>query len=89
MRSRFWERYSLGELNRDEWEALCDGCGQCCLAREVEGTTVRVYSVACELLDIEGARCTDYENRLQRVPQCHELTPTSVPRYDWLPETCA
>lgn len=89
MRSRFWERYSLGELNRDEWEALCDGCGQCCLAREVEGTTVRVYSVACELLDIERARCTDYENRLQRVPQCHELTPTSVPRYDWLPETCA
>ncbi|RUO37887.1 hypothetical protein CWE15_11030 [Aliidiomarina taiwanensis] len=24
MRELFWERYSLGELNKKEWEALCD-----------------------------------------------------------------
>lgn len=89
MRSRFWEHYSLGELNNKEWEALCDGCGQCCLIREVEDSTVTVYGVACELLDIEQARCTDYANRLRRAPHCHELTPTSVPHYGWLPETCA
>lgn len=89
MRSRFWERFSLGELNSKEWEALCDGCGQCCLIREVDDTTVTVYGVACELLDIEQARCSDYENRLQKAPDCHKLTPTKVPEYTWLPETCA
>lgn len=49
-----------------------------------------MYSVACELLDIDSSRCRDYANRLHRVPTCHELTPGSVPRYQsWLPETCA
>ena len=50
MRDRFWEKYSLGELNNREWEALCDGCGQCCLKRRVTDGEVTVYSVACELL---------------------------------------
>jgi hypothetical protein len=30
MRARFWEE-PLESLNREEWEALCDGCGKCCL----------------------------------------------------------
>lgn len=90
MRERFWEKYSLGELNNKEWEALCDGCGQCCLKRRVEDGVVTVYSVACPLLDIETARCQDYANRLQKVSSCHQLTPTSLPEYHtWLPETCA
>lgn len=89
MRELFWQRYSLGELNRKEWEALCDGCGQCCLMRDVEGVEVTVYSVACELLDIENSRCSDYANRLQKVPECHQLTAKNVPHYHWLPETCA
>lgn len=90
MRDRFWEKYSLGELNGREWEALCDGCGQCCLKLRVENSEVTVYGVACELLDIGTARCKDYANRLRRVPTCHELTPTSVPMYQgWLPESCA
>lgn len=89
MRERFWERLSLGELNKREWEALCDGCGQCCLLREVAPREVTVYGVACELLDIEAARCQDYPRRLKKVPSCHQLTPENVPRYDWLPPTCA
>lgn len=89
MRERFWEKYSLGELNSKEWEALCDGCGQCCLIREVEDSTVTVYGIACKLLDISKSRCTDYANRLERVPECHKLTPNTVPQYDWLPDTCA
>ena len=29
LRENFWKR-PLADLNRDEWEALCDGCGRCC-----------------------------------------------------------
>lgn len=89
MRERFWERFSLGELNSKEWEALCDGCGQCCLVRHTEKDHVTVYGIACELLDIEKARCSDYANRLAKVPSCHKLTPSNVPRYHWLPDSCA
>lgn len=89
MREKFWEKYSLGELNSKEWEALCDGCAQCCLIREVDHREVTVYSVACELLNIAESRCNNYDNRLKQVPNCHKLTPKNVPQYNWLPETCA
>lgn len=89
MRERFWERYSLGELNQKEWEALCDGCGKCCLKRVVKDNHMTVYSVACRLLDLNTTRCSDYANRLEKMPTCHALTPNNVPQYTWLPKTCA
>lgn len=88
MRERFWEQYSLGELSTQEWEALCDGCGQCCLVREVDEGQVTVYGVGCELLDIENSRCQDYQNRFKKVASCHKLTPSNVRQYTWLPESC-
>lgn len=89
MRERFWELFSLGELNSREWEALCDGCGLCCLIRFADNKKVYVYDVACDLLDCSQARCRDYPNRLEEIPSCHELTPERVAEYDWLPKTCA
>ena len=29
LRDRFWERVPLKNLTQREWEALCDGCGEC------------------------------------------------------------
>lgn len=89
VRADFWEHYSLAELNAKEWEALCDGCGQCCLVRTEGKGEVRVFNITCELFDAQQSRCRDYQHRFEQVPHCHPLTPSNVPLYTWLPETCA
>lgn len=91
MRERFWEHYPLEELTAEEWEALCDGCGQCCLLKFQDDDTgqLAVLGVACELLDISSCRCSDYENRFARVPDCTQLKPERIAEFHWLPHSCA
>ncbi|MDZ7852378.1 MAG: YcgN family cysteine cluster protein [Halomonas sp.] len=91
MRERFWERFDLEELTDEEWEALCDGCGQCCLLKfqDDESGDLAVLNVACELLDIHSCRCSDYANRFARVPDCTQLTPERIDDFRWLPKSCA
>lgn len=90
LRERFWE-LPLGALTRAEWEALCDGCGRCCLHKIEDADTGEIIdtNVACRLLDTGTARCTDYRNRKAFVPDCLRLTPAIVATVGWLPETCA
>lgn len=87
---RFWER-PIESLSRAEWEALCDGCGQCCLHKVEDEDTGAVYptNVACKLLDLKTARCSDYRNRRMFVPDCLRLTPRLAAQLQWLPDTCA
>lgn len=91
LRPYFWKKYSLTELTPEEWEALCDGCGLCCLIKlEDEDTHEVAYTkVACKLLDCKTARCSDYPNRLQYVPDCIQLTPEKLDTIHWLPSSCA
>ncbi|MGQ5702158.1 YcgN family cysteine cluster protein [Sandaracinobacteroides sp. A072] len=91
LRPRFWEGRRLSDLDREEWEALCDGCGKCCLHKLEDEESGRIYrtNVACRLLDRETARCSDYRNRRAHVPDCVQLRPDLVPQIDWLPSTCA
>jgi hypothetical protein len=90
LRNKFW-RLSLHELTHEEWEALCDGCGKCCLLKLEDGETAEIYytDVACELLDQSTCRCSDYNRRLQKVPDCLNLREGSNQLYSWLPLTCA
>lgn len=90
LRERFWEAYSLAELNPLEWEALCDGCGRCCLLKLQDEDTDEMYytGLACRELDIQACRCRHYADRATRVPGCIQVTP-EVAAYDWLPATCA
>ena len=86
----FWER-PLASLSREEWEALCDGCGKCCLHKVEDEDTGRVWptNVACKLLDLKTGRCSDYRNRRAHVPDCLRLTPRLAAEIEWLPDTCA
>ncbi|EQC47833.1 flagellin N-methylase [Bacteriovorax sp. BSW11_IV] len=90
IRDKFWEKFKLNELNETEWEALCDGCGRCCLVKlQDEDTNEILYtSISCKLLDPETCRCTDYKNRMMKVPNCMKLTPNSITEFGYLPETC-
>jgi len=77
LRPRFWERYRLEELTPEEWEALCDGCGKCCLNKleDAETGEIAFTRVACRLFDDETCRCAQYEIRKEIVPECVVLTP--------------
>lgn len=92
LRPRFWERVPLKNLAPKEWEALCDGCGKCCLNKlEDEETGEVVFTrVACRLLDDETCRCAHYEVRKQIVPECVVLTPRNIGEIAYfMPATCA
>lgn len=88
---KFWETKELSELTEEQWESLCDGCGLCCLHKLEDEDTGDIYytTVCCKLLDIETCRCTDYSNRVQRVPSCLKLSLQSPEVFPLLPETCA
>jgi len=90
MRPDFWT-LPIETLTRDEWEALCDGCGNCCLHKAEDEDTGQIYptNVACRLLDIPSARCSDYKHRKARVPDCLKLNPALAASLTWLPATCA
>ncbi len=92
LRDRFWETVPLTKMTAPEWEALCDGCGKCCLNKlEYEDTgEVEFTSIACKLLDGTTCRCGNYENRHKFVPECVRLSPKTLPKVVyWMPRTCA
>lgn len=87
----FWQRMTLEEMSREQWESLCDGCGRCCLNKLEDEDTGEIAwtSVTCRLLDTENCRCSDYPNRRATVPDCIQLTPAKARNLGWLPPTCA
>jgi len=91
--NRFWETKKLNELSHEEWEALCDGCGLCCLHKmqdeDEEDAPVVTTRVVCRCYDINAGQCSDYTNRFDLVEGCTQLTYQRTAEFDWLPETCA
>lgn len=90
--AKFWENKKLAEMSTKEWEALCDGCGKCCLNKLEDEDTgeVALTRVACRLFDDTTCRCAQYETRHQFVPECISLKPENLDSHlYWMPSTCA
>ncbi len=91
LRPQFWKKYSLAEMTHREWEALCDGCGLCCLIKLEDDETQEIAytKVACKLLDCSTGHCSDYQNRRLSVPDCIQLSLEKLQHIRWLPPSCA
>ena len=92
LRKKFWETVPFDAMTTDEWEALCDGCGKCCLTKLEDADTAEVAytNVACRLFDDATCRCSQYDIRKSIVPDCVIITPESIAQTAyWMPTTCA
>ena len=87
----YWNTKKLDEMSPAEWESLCDGCGRCCLHKleDIDTGLVFYTKVACQLLDGESCRCTDYEHRRERVRDCLVIDAADKQQFKWLPRSCA
>ncbi len=86
----FWKHKKLVNMSREEWEALCDGCGKCCLNKiEIKGQ-IKWTNAHCRFLDCQSCLCKIYPHRFEVVGDCRDIDLAAVrekPR--WLPKTCA
>lgn len=92
VRPSYWSRVPLEKMTKTEWEALCDGCGKCCLNKleDEDSGEVVLTRVACKLLDDSTCRCSSYATRHAYVPECIVLSPSTIRDHMyWLPQTCA
>ena len=87
----FWQTKRLEEMSPQEWESVCDGCAKCCLLKleDEDSGDIAYTRLHCRLLDGKACRCSDYENRKAKVPDCVILTPQSVSQIRWMPKSCA
>ena len=85
---KFWEA-PIDTLNRAQWEALCDGCGKCCLNKVEDEDTGRIYptNVACKLLDLQTYRsAADYKQpQVRSCPIACASPSGKIEDYGWLP----
>jgi uncharacterized cysteine cluster protein YcgN (CxxCxxCC family) len=82
----------MAEMTAAEWEALCDGCGKCCLNKleDEESGEVVFTRIACRLFDDSTCQCGNYPLRKTLVPECVVLTPATLPAIShWMPRSCA
>ena len=72
MKENFWQTKDMKKLTSQEWDAICDKCGLCCLHKIIDDDTNELFytNVACNLLDLETRQCSNYENRLHLNSSC-------------------
>jgi uncharacterized cysteine cluster protein YcgN (CxxCxxCC family) len=88
---RHWWNKAMNKMTHAEWEALCSGCGRCCVHKHEDHETRKVTytSVACRHMNLETCRCTCYSNRKMHAPECLDLFRCKPKVLKWMPSTCA
>ncbi len=89
--SEFWKHKPLDAMNAQEWEALCDGCGKCCLHKleDEDSGDIAYTRVICRYFNENNGRCRVYASRKEKVPSCVVLNPDNLGDLPWMPSTCA
>lgn len=100
----FWQTKTLAQMNEQEWESICDGCGKCCLhsfidsdhddygeviAQLREGESLIFSSIACQYIDDVSCGCTRYAERQILVPSCVKLTKENLEQAFFMPNSCS
>ncbi|MCF7513397.1 YcgN family cysteine cluster protein [Pseudoalteromonas sp. L23] len=101
----FWQEKALEEMTRDEWEAICDGCGKCCLHSFIdsdeedesfestdflrEGEELLYTDVVCQYNDKNSCGCSRYSERQVLVPSCVQLTKENLKDIFFMPNSCS
>ncbi len=90
LRERFWEK-PLSELNAEEWEKLCDGCGRCCLKKfsDTDSNAIIYTRVVCRYFEQENSSCGCYRERAELVSDCLNVKNMDLESASWMPDTCA
>lgn len=85
------DKTEMQKLSEEEWEAICDNCGKCCMITLEDEETGDMYhtNVLCQYYDTDKKRCKVYEKRCVLVPNCVKLTPDNVDKLAFMPKTCA
>ena len=89
--TKFWLTTALEDMNDQQWESLCDGCGQCCAHKLQDEDTEEIFftNIVCRYLDTNKCQCSVYQDRHAHVPDCIKITPENAKTLAWIPETCA
>ena len=90
LKKKFWKK-KLAQFNKEEWEALCDRCGKCCLVKLEDEDSGKIFytNVSCKLLCTKTANCTNYKNRKKIVKECVVLNQDNIEKLEWMPKTCS
>ncbi len=91
LEKEFWKNKSFDAFSKEEWEAICDHCGLCCLLKFIdEDTEELVFTyIACQYFNTEACTCTDYPSRSINVPSCISMTPEKAKNLNFLADSCA
>lgn len=88
MEKEFWKKKKLHEMSQEEWEALCDHCGKCCLKKHnLLGKTV-FTNFHCRNLNIATCHCIIYGQRLKN-KECIKVSLSMIiTQGNLLPDSC-
>ena len=91
LKKEFWKKKKLNELSKEEWEALCDRCGKCCVIKleDIDTSKIHYTNISCKLLCTKTAKCKNYISRKNIVNDCIVLAYNNLELLHWMPKTCS